>query len=199
MLSPVVASAPVVDAAPGALTPQQAHRPTEARHVDQRDIAAAVTMRDDPTHRARHHRRRRFHGHLEHTRAPVMKHRDHVQTVEADKHITPLAIARTLMATRAITRRMIPHRRGLPVSHASSQPTLEASTPSPADHPTRTHPHLNSEEPDIGLVAIEGVVESRRRCVHRLVGWSRSSMMEVPTLPSERPRPCATLPSTVVT
>ena len=104
--------ASVVDAAPRPLAPHQPHRPTEARHVNQRHVAAAVAVRDHPTHHARHRGGRRFDGHLEHVTFGVVTHREHMHTGQADEHITPRAIRGTIIRTRAAARRRLGHRRG---------------------------------------------------------------------------------------
>lgn len=72
-----------LDAAPHPLAPDQLNRTSEAGHVDQPDLAAAVAVRDDPARRTAHQPRRR----LDHHPQPGARcgDVDDVEPVEADQ------------------------------------------------------------------------------------------------------------------
>src|SRR5690606_29146862 len=142
--------AQTVSSAPRPFPPHQPDRPVEARRVDQRDGAAAMTVRDHATTRATHRRPWRLHTDSEQTDVVVELDAGHMQVPEPDQQVATRAVRGVVMAARSSTRRRLRQRRGLPVRCAWSPPILEASTPltRTSRHRRAAHPHLNAEEPD---------------------------------------------------
>src|SRR5690606_18516287 len=93
--------------APRPFAPHQPDRPVEARRVDQRDGAAAMTMRDHATTRATHRRPWRLHTDSEQTDVVVELDAGHMQVPEPDQQVATRAVRGVVMAARSSTRRRL--------------------------------------------------------------------------------------------
>ena len=132
------------------LAPDQPNRPVEARRVDQRDVASAVTVCHDPAGRAAHRRPSRLDADGEQPDLAVELHDRDMESVETDEQIAARAVAGVVMAARSDVRRRLGQRRGPSERVAWSLLILRASTPltpQPRSHRRAAHPRRNSEEP----------------------------------------------------
>ncbi len=128
LLSERPGRAPLLGTAPRPFTPDQPDRPPEAGHIDELHLAASVAVRNHPARPAPARPGGCFDDDAD--QPGVFADVDDVEAIEADEEVTPIAVARSLRTwARAVARRRLEHRRGLPVGKLGRSRSWKVSTP----------------------------------------------------------------------
>lgn len=131
--------------APCPLAPDQLDRTTEAGHVDQPDVTAAVAVNHHAARQAAHHLRRGLDHHPQPRLGPGDL--DHVETIQTDQQVAGLAVGGISTWARASTRRRLGHRRGLPDGQLGRYRSWEAPTSfTPTASPRVAHTPTSSRQ-----------------------------------------------------